>query len=222
MERVEVLLKYYESAREEILLRVKWRDNWLRYQFILLAILCAVALGVKIFGVEFSGYHPEILLLGLPLSFITCSAYVIEEFSISNLTIYLKSVNQAECEIHNLSKTENRFIIYHWDGTILPVRDNIIKEDLRMMLKISFLKVRFLLLLISYVFLPLMLVIISLTIINDSQLPELNQAKDIISMYKNYVNIVIVLFCLILIYIITKSQYSRFKARISKYNIITN
>ncbi|HMQ79327.1 MAG TPA: hypothetical protein PKE39_09270 [Ignavibacteria bacterium] len=222
MDRIEVLLNYHNAAREECLLRVKWRDNWLRYQFIMLSIIISISLGIKIFGVEFSGYHPEILLLCLPLSVITCSAYVTEEFSIANLTIYLKSINKAEFELRNLNdKQINSFIIYHWDGTKTQIQEKKIKHNLKKLLRTSFIKVRFLLLIIAFVMLPYFLNYIALVLIEKSDNPALETIKSIISDYSSWIEVSSWILIIILFLLIVNSQYSRFKVRMSNYQIVS-
>jgi len=119
MEAREILVEYHKTAKEEMLLRLKWRDNWLKYQFILHTIFCSFALGINIkgFGLEISGAQIDTLMFIIPLSIITSAAYSVEDYRIASLSTYLKSITLAEYKLRSLEKVQSlNYLINNWEG----------------------------------------------------------------------------------------------------------
>ncbi len=100
------LIEYFKSVREEILLRVKWRDGFLKFQIISIIVIFGIANKLKILEAFSSNdtEHPEILLLTPIISFVVCLLYLIEDNVIAALSDYCRAVCVAEKEINKSTK----------------------------------------------------------------------------------------------------------------------
>ena len=63
MSNEDVALEYFRSAREELLFRVKHRDDWFKLAILAQAVLWGLGKGVKIGGAEPLAPMPEMLIL---------------------------------------------------------------------------------------------------------------------------------------------------------------
>jgi len=96
------LVEYFKSVREEILLRVKWRDGYLKIQMLAIVVLFGIANRIKVIEeiTVSDTEHPELLLLTPIISFVLCSLYLIEDNVIGALSEYCRAVCIAEKELN--------------------------------------------------------------------------------------------------------------------------
>lgn len=106
------ILEYFRSAREEVMLRVKYRDNWLIIQLLSQVVLFALAQGVEIAGVRASGANPIFLFLSIPISLLLASLYHIEDSIIGYIGNYISAIPEAEAEI-----STRKTVIRNWDAS---------------------------------------------------------------------------------------------------------
>lgn len=121
MDRLDYLIECARTAREELLIRVKHRDSWLKLQLYVQAILWAVSNGIKL-GAESSTPFPTALGLSLPISFVFASLYFVEDGIISKLSKYIGGLSQTEKELCQAQtgqdKTDqSQIVINSWDNS---------------------------------------------------------------------------------------------------------
>ena len=104
------MIECIRTAREELLLRVKHRDDWLKLQLLAQITLLALAGGVRLGGVEASGPLPIVVALSVPVSFVLASLYFVEDRLIGHLSKYIGQLSNDEARLS--SSTE---IIPNWD-----------------------------------------------------------------------------------------------------------
>lgn len=114
---IELLLEYYKLAREELLNRLKWRDNWLKYQLLVIIVLIALSIKMEFLSFKTNENHPELLLLCYPISVILCALYYTEDNIIGKLSSYSAAICIAEKDLNGKSKT-----VLNWDYS-LQLRD---------------------------------------------------------------------------------------------------
>lgn len=86
-ERVQFLIESSRTSHEELIFRIKHRDDWLKIQLLAQVILLALAFGIEIGGVKATSPIPDVIALAIPTSFILACVYVVED----NLVGYLTS-----------------------------------------------------------------------------------------------------------------------------------
>jgi hypothetical protein len=102
------LIACFNTAREEVLFRVRHRDGWLRVNLLSQAALLALASGVK-YVVE--GHKPEFACLAPFVSLVFACMYTVEDRLIGQLGNYIGSLSEAEAV---LSERKGRMIV-NWD-----------------------------------------------------------------------------------------------------------
>lgn len=137
--KVDYLFECFRTAREELLLRVKHRDNWLKIQLLAQASLLALAQGVELSGVKAAYPKPDVLAISVAISFVLASLYYIGDDLVGYLSDYVGAVSGAEAKLRL-----RRYQITNWD----------ISEQLRLYAHQT-LPIRFLAQLIIFVFIPL-------------------------------------------------------------------
>jgi hypothetical protein len=113
MDKIEFTLKCFRSAREEIIVRVKSRDNHVKYQLFAQAVLLGLTEGIKLGGVESKAAIPHVAFLAIPISLIFWVLYFSEDRLVGQLSAYCKRIIK-ELEIKNADGK----IIDSWDGSI--------------------------------------------------------------------------------------------------------
>jgi len=111
MDQTEFLLEYYKIAREEIMLRIRTRDNLMKIQLVILIVIAALSLKMN-FIISTDKEIPEILILALPISIITCALYFVEDNIIGRLALYSEAVSYAEKEIN-----KSELILFNWEAS---------------------------------------------------------------------------------------------------------
>ena len=99
--RIDYLFECMRTTREEMLFRIKHRDNWLSAHLVVQAGLLALAQGVEMAGLKGPKAYPDVLVLALPIAFILACLYFVEDLLISNLCRYSGSLSQAEAALRN-------------------------------------------------------------------------------------------------------------------------
>ncbi len=108
------LIKCFVKTYEELIFRVKHRDNWLRTQLLAQLIISTLALGgIEIGGVKSALPLPGILALAPMISLVIYIYYMIEENLIGRLSGYISELSGKE---QKLSSSET--IIHNFDSSI--------------------------------------------------------------------------------------------------------
>jgi hypothetical protein len=98
---VDYLIECSRTAREELLLRVRQRDSFLKTYFLIQVVLLAMSKGIKVEGVETGGPLPASLLLVVPVAVIFALLCYTEDRLIGQLSAYVGSLSK---EVTNESK----------------------------------------------------------------------------------------------------------------------
>jgi hypothetical protein len=99
--KIDFLLEYYRSAREELLMRVKARDNWLKGQLFSQGAILALSQGVEVSGVgtKAQDSQPAVLIIAVALSFVLACFYYVEDTLVAGLSRYTAYVSRAEWKL---------------------------------------------------------------------------------------------------------------------------
>lgn len=104
----DFLIACFSTAREELLIRVRKRDGWLRINLLSNAVLLALASGIK-FVVE--GQRPEFACLAPFASLVFACMYTVEDRLIGHLGSYIGSLSEAEAVLRGRPQK----MIVNWD-----------------------------------------------------------------------------------------------------------
>src|SRR3954470_21288225 len=88
-DRTDYLLECFRTTREELLMRVKHRDSWLKLQLLAQAVILALMSGIILSGVESHNAMPELAWLALPISIVSAGLYFTEDGIICRLSKYI-------------------------------------------------------------------------------------------------------------------------------------
>jgi hypothetical protein len=97
--RRDYVAECHRSGHEELLFRVKQRDDWLRLQLLAQSALLALALGVEVGGVKSNASTtalPSILVLSCPVAFVLTCLYVVEDRLIGLISRHVSSLSEIE------------------------------------------------------------------------------------------------------------------------------
>jgi len=78
-----------QTAREELVFRIRHRDSWLKLNLLAQATLWALAKGIQISGTSSTNPIPEALTLAIPVSFVLAGLYHVEDRLIHYLSKYI-------------------------------------------------------------------------------------------------------------------------------------
>jgi hypothetical protein len=95
-ERNDYRLACFQSAREEMNLHFKHRENWVQLQLLTQVVLLALSQGLKIGGVESNDRRPDALMLSTGISLVLASLYYADDSIISHLGKYIRSLAEGE------------------------------------------------------------------------------------------------------------------------------
>jgi hypothetical protein len=109
-ERMDYLLECFRASREELLFRVKHRDDWLKLQLLAQASLLALAKGVEIAGLKAGRPYPDLMSFSVTISLIFSCLYYTEDSLIGHLAEYIATLSKAEVELNHGQK-----LISNWD-----------------------------------------------------------------------------------------------------------
>jgi hypothetical protein len=82
-------LDYFEAAHEELLARIRQRDDWIKLQLAAQVVLAALASGIKVFDVEADRALLWVAPLALPVALVVCLLVAVEDRLIGHLGKYL-------------------------------------------------------------------------------------------------------------------------------------
>ena len=88
---------FAQAAREELLMRVKHRDDWLKLQLLAQAVLWALANGVK-FHMEAQGKVTVVPILAPSVALVFCLLYYVEDGLIHRLSKYIGRLDEGSWE----------------------------------------------------------------------------------------------------------------------------
>ncbi|ELB2137276.1 hypothetical protein [Vibrio parahaemolyticus] len=129
-ERHDYLIECFKTAREELLMRVKRRDEWLKLQLFAQFLLWALAHGItfaKVSGICGAPIY-DVLILSFPISLVMMGLYSVEDGLISRLSKYIGSLSGIEKTLCQSSEFEikcwdnSSYLASHADGTSLKIR----------------------------------------------------------------------------------------------------
>lgn len=106
------VIEYFRSAREEIMLRVKYRDTWLTIQLLAQVVLFALAEGVEVAGVRAPAANSIFLLLSFPISLLLVSLYRVEDSIIGYIGNYISAIPEAEARL-----LRRPWLVRNWDSS---------------------------------------------------------------------------------------------------------
>lgn len=115
--RIDYLLENFRNAREELLFRVKHRDDWLKIQLLAQAALLALAQGIELNGIKAATPQPLLLTASPVISLILAALYYVEDNLIGYLSRYIGAISEAEMKLR-----QGHFYISNWD-TSKPLRE---------------------------------------------------------------------------------------------------
>ena len=100
-DRVNFLIECSRTSREEMLFRIKHRDQWLKTQLYIQAVLFAIGNGVKIAGTVDTDPNPDVLAISLPIAATLTVLYMVEDHLIQGLSDYAAKLSEVEQTITN-------------------------------------------------------------------------------------------------------------------------
>lgn len=110
-ERVDYLIECFKLAKEELLLRFKYREHWLQLQLLAQVVLVALSLGIEIAGVK-GPATPSIITLSPAISAVFICLYFVDDSLITYIGNYLAALTDAEAELRSGSLK-----ILNWDSS---------------------------------------------------------------------------------------------------------
>jgi len=110
-ERIDYLIECFKLAKEELLLRFKYREHWLQLQLLAQVVLVALSLGIEIAGVK-GPATPSVIMLSPAISAILACLYFVDDSLISYIGGYLVALTDAEAELRSGSVK-----ILNWDSS---------------------------------------------------------------------------------------------------------
>jgi hypothetical protein len=110
---IDFLVACFNTARDEILFRVRHRDAWLKINLISQAALLALAVGIK-FQVEGSKATPEFACLAPVASLVFACMYAVEDRLVGHLGSYIGSLSEAE----GVLQGREHMLIVNWDISV--------------------------------------------------------------------------------------------------------
>jgi hypothetical protein len=112
-------LEYFRSAREELNLHFKQRENWLQRQLLSQVVLLALSQGIAIAGIQKANPYPDVLALSTPISLVLASLYYVEDSAISYLSAYIQSLTVTEPKLRAWDASEH---VKDYVYLALPIR----------------------------------------------------------------------------------------------------
>lgn len=97
--RTEYLLACFQSANEELLARVRQREEWIKFQIVAQVVVLALANGVKLLGAEPTSRVFWVQALALPVSCVVCILYVVEDRLVKHLADYIGDLSAIEAKL---------------------------------------------------------------------------------------------------------------------------
>jgi hypothetical protein len=85
-ERIQFLIESSRTSHEELMFRIKHRDDWLKIQLLAQVTMLALTFGINIGGVNATAPIPNVIALAIPTSFILTCLYVVEDNLVGYLT----------------------------------------------------------------------------------------------------------------------------------------
>ena len=95
-ERMDYLFECFRTVREELLFRVRHRDDWLKTQLIAQAALVALAKGIEIAGIRSATPYPDLIAFSMSISLIFACLYYTEDNLIGYLGKYIGAISNTE------------------------------------------------------------------------------------------------------------------------------
>lgn len=99
--RTAFLVECFRSAHEELLTRIRQREEWFKIGLATQVVILAAMSGFEIFGAKTSGAVPPtwLPLISMPISLIIALLYNMEERMVGHLASYLSDLPRQEAKI---------------------------------------------------------------------------------------------------------------------------
>lgn len=150
------IIECFKTSREELLTRVKYRDNWLKYQLISMLVLLAISSDIEVFSIKsvsnVSNKNISYLFLSLPISTFISLLYFNQNYLIGKQAKYIASLSDVFKKISN-----SDFRVLNWDAFYHKIHQG---------KKSFFVYYRLTTIIISFTFLPLLLTIYGAFVFN--------------------------------------------------------
>lgn len=91
-----LLVEASRTSYDELISRVRFRDNWLKLQLVLVVVLGGLSLGFGVLGVTTTTPSPGILALAIPSSFVLLLQYLTEDRLVWSLSRYRARLGRRE------------------------------------------------------------------------------------------------------------------------------
>jgi hypothetical protein len=99
--RVSFLVECFRSAHEELITRIRQREEWFKIGLATQIVILAAMSGFEVFGTKTSGTVPPtwLPLISMPISMVFALLYSIEERMVGHLASYLGELPKKEAEV---------------------------------------------------------------------------------------------------------------------------
>lgn len=125
-ERIDFLIESSRTSLEELIFRIKHRDDWLKIQLLAQITMLALAFGVEVGGFNATNPIPNVLALAVPTAFILASLYVVEDNLIGHLSRERGKLSLIEAQMFPAEREIPLFeasdALRDYAKTTLPIR----------------------------------------------------------------------------------------------------
>jgi len=125
-ERVQFLIESSRTSHEELIFRIKHRDDWLKIQLLAQVIMLALTFGIEIGGIKATSPLPNVIALAIPTSFILACLYVVEDNLVGYLTSERGKFSRTEAQMfpneERIGLFEASDALDNYRRTTLPIR----------------------------------------------------------------------------------------------------
>lgn len=118
IDRTSFLLESSRTSHEELMFRIKHRDDWMKLQLIAQATLAALAFGVEVGGVKTASPVPWALTLASPISFILAVLYCVEDRLIGLLSHWRSGLPKREAALSKPAAGESEIEVFEASSAI--------------------------------------------------------------------------------------------------------
>lgn len=125
-ERIQFLIESSRTSHEELIFRIKHRDDWLKIQLLAQVTMLALAFGIEIGGIRATSPIPSVIALAIPTSFILACLYVVEDNLVGYLTSERGKFARTEAQMfpneERIGLFEASDALDNYRRTTLPIR----------------------------------------------------------------------------------------------------
>jgi hypothetical protein len=111
-DRTSFLIETSRTSHEELMFRIKQRDDWMKLQLIAQGALAALAFGIEVSGVKTASPVPWALTIAAPVSFILAVLYCVEDRLVGLLSHWRSGLPKREVSLVELESGENEIEVF--------------------------------------------------------------------------------------------------------------